>query len=843
MQGQPLTEGGALPGRRTHQVTDWSVTVVPASTIDSVPAALESGPALAAQVPGCVHTDLQRHGLIGDIAVDATEQDLAWVHEHGWRYTTRIDADLSRGRRATLEFGGLDTIATVTVNGVRRLSAVDMHRRFELDVTEDLRTGPAEVEVEFAPVTGRIADAERADPLPHPDMYPFAYNQIRKMACSFGWDWGPVTITAGIWRPVLLHSWTGGRLADVRVVASPADGDHDSLLTATVTVEEALAHAAAELVVRASGPDGPVGDSRTPITDGTATLDLPVPGARLWWPTGYGEQPLYDVVLELRDAEGALLDTTTRRVGFRTVEVRETPDEAGSGSGFTLTVNGLPVWVRGLNWIPDDPFPQRLSAERLRTRVQQAVDAGTNLLRVWGGGIFESEDFYDAADELGVLVWQDFLFACAAYPEDDATIEQVTAEIRDNVARLRHRASLVLWSGGNECLWGFEDWDWKRHLDGRPWGARYYYEIIPGLLEELDGTRPYIPGSPFSHGSAHPNSEDSGVSHIWDVWNEIDYVHYEDKRPRFVSEFGYQAPASWPTLLTAVGAEDLEAADPRLDENQKAESGHAKLNAGLLRHFSRLPSDGRTWYYATQLLQARAVSVGVGHLRSLHDRCSGAIWWQHNDCWPSISWALVDVCGRRKLGWYALRSVFVARFAVFGGGRDDARLTLVNDTAAPWRATVELRTAAADGSTRTGTTARVEVPAHAHVVMPVAGVLGRPGLDVDLLVADVDGVRSTRWLSGDLELKLPEGDPTVAVSPDGADAVLVTATAGTLLRDLCLLAEVVAPDAQVDRQLLTLLPGETATFRVTGPGVTGVTASAWANLLWHDARVRASVGA
>jgi beta-mannosidase len=707
-----------------------------------------------------------------------------------------------------------------------------MHRRFEIDVKAELAAVDVEIAVDFAPALLRAEAAEAANPLPRPDIYELPYNQIRKMACSFGWDWGPTTVTAGRWKPVVLHTWSTARLVDLRVVAVPATATAVSRVEVRAEVEGP----AATLAVSVEG--GPAG--RAEFSGGIAAVAVDVPDARLWWPIGHGEQPLYGVTVQVLDADGGVLDSGTRRVGFRTVEAVQTPDE--DGSSFALTVNGRRMWVRGLNWIPDDVFPDRITRERLHTRIVQAIAAGTNLLRVWGGGIFESEDFYDVCDELGVLVWQDFLFACAAYPEDAATVEQVRAEVRDNVLRLAHRASLAVWCGCNENLWGYEDWDWKPALNGRPWGATYYYEILPKLLTELDGTRPYVPGSPFSPEGRHPNSEDVGTMHVWDVWNDLDYTHYEDKRPRFAAEFGYQAPASWPTLVTAIGGEPA-AEDPRLDVHQKAGDGAEKLRVGLLRHFTAVPGDGKAWYFGTQLLQARAVKIGVGHFRSLHDRCSGTIWWQHNDCWPAVSWSIVDVAGRHKLAWYAMRDTYAPRLAVLGGGREDARLTLVNDTDRAWPASVRLQACTADGETVASGTARAEVGAGSHVELSVPQLLGPLPAEAVLLVADhnSDGnsARATRWLVPDLDLRLPQGELSVSVSPDGPDAVLVDVTAVTLARDVSLLAELVAPDAAVDRQLLTLLPGERASFRVSGPGVEDVPELGWADLLWHDQRVRA----
>jgi beta-mannosidase len=379
-------------------------------------------------------------------------------------------------------------------------------------------------------------------------------------------------------------------------------------------------------------------------------------------------------------------------------------------------------------------------------------------------------------------------------------------------------------------------------LGERPWGLRYYAEILPELLAELDGTRPYVPGSPFSpdgpDGPIHPNHPGHGLSHIWDVWNRRDYADYESWRPRFVSEFGYQAPACWPTLVTAVGG-PLDPADPALEHHQRARDGAAKLQAGLERHLPHPPASGPAWYFATQLLQARALTTGVTHLRSLHDLCSGAIWWQLNDLWPAVSWSVVDVRGRRKLAWHALQRAFDSRLVTIAGGGMGPRVVLVNDTGTTWteRLVVRLVDVGAPDATPAAALERdVEVPAHDSVEIAVDAAR-RPGALV--AVADVGARRATRWLVPDLELELGPQLAEPAVTWPESTLAEVTVTAATLLRDLCLLAELAAPDAVVAGQLVTLLPGESAVVRVRFPDDGQVPSDAeLTELLWSDNRLR-----
>jgi beta-mannosidase len=710
MQTQGAAGGDGVPELCSRPVTDWTLTLL--DSPDPTGTAATVGDPLAVQVPSSVHGALIGAGRLRDIAVDADEEEGAWISRSRWRYATTIARPATPPRHAVLEFTGIDTISTISVNGRPRLHTWNMFRSHQLDLTADLAAGPVEVWVDIRPALTIAEETAAADPLPFAGNRPF--NQVRKMACAFGWDWGPTTATAGLWRPVLLHTWSTGRFRDLRMAASLASGLAGGPALEVSATVDGTAH---KLAVRVT----PAGDPRpetclasgwASVTEGRVELPLAVPAARTWWPRGLGEQPLYDVVAELLDAEGGVLDRVRRRVGFRDVALVQIPDPEGISC--EIHVNGRRVWVRGLDWIPDDCFPERVDAARVRGRIRQAVDAGANLLRVWGGGLLESEEFYDACDELGVLVWQDFLFACAAYPEDPTTVDSVRAEVTDHVRRLRHRASLVLWCGGNETLWGYEDWGWKEQLDGRPWGELYYRRLLPELVAALDGTRPYVPGSPFSPDQRATNASTAGAMHVWDVWNGRDYPDYELRRPRFVSEFGWQAPPSWPTLARAVGLSDiadLDPTDPRVQVRQKAEDGMAKLAFGLEQHLPEPPTRGPAYYFATQLTQARAASTGIRHFRGLHELCSGTVWWQLNDCWPTLSWSIVDVAGRRKLAWYAVRDSYAPRLAVLTGDRRLPGLVLVNDTDQEWPAEVTLRAVDVDGRELAAAELTAAVPA------------------------------------------------------------------------------------------------------------------------------------
>ena len=440
---------------------------------------------IPATVPGCVHTDLLDAGLIPDPFLDDNESLLAWIGLVDWTYRTSFDWTPEGADRVDLAFASLDTVARVTLNGTVLGETANQHRSYRFDVTGVLVDGGNELEVAFrSPV--KYANAQSVALGARERPYPLPYDAIRKSACNFGWDWGIATYTSGIVGPVRLESWSLARLAQVRVTARTT-GEGSGAIDVIADLER-TGDAALALRVTAGGRTATV---ETRGAEASVTLDLD--DVELWWPVGYGEQPLTDVLVELVEGD-EVLDSASRRVGFRTVRWDTEPDAAGTP--FTLIVNDQPVFVKGANWIPDDALPVRITRDRLRRRFEQALDANLNLIRVWGGGLYESDDFYELCDELGLLVWQDFLFACAAYAEEEPLRSEIESEARENVVRLSHHASLVLLTGNNENLWGYEDWGWKERLDGKTWGAYYYYDLFPGSSASSQRTCRTHPGAP-----------------------------------------------------------------------------------------------------------------------------------------------------------------------------------------------------------------------------------------------------------------------------------------------------------------------------------------------------------
>lgn len=784
---------------------NWTLTRLAApSTAPDLPSDIP------ATVPGTVHTDLLAARLITDPYLDVNEIALDWIGRSAWRYALDFDWQRDGHDRHGLYFEGLDTVADIRLNGRWIGKARNMHRSRRFDIGSDLRPGTNRLEVDFLPVEAYGAEVRAAlgSAAEIPANYPGAWPLVRKMACNFGWDWGPTLVTAGIWKAVTLESWSSARLREVRPQVTLQGSGGSVIADVVIDLEDARHPVSLTLSIAGVSAQATLEPGAL-----TAQLHLQVDDPKIWWPHGIGDQPLYDLEIVLADAHGGVLDRWTRKTGFRSVRLDTGEDE--HGSAFTLVVNDVPVFVRGANWIPDDCFLPRVSRRRYEQRIAQARDAHINLLRVWGGGIYETQDFYETCDALGILVWQDYLFACAAYPEDEPVRGEVEAEARENVARLMPHPSLVLWNGNNENIWGYFDWGWKEVLGNRPWGAGYYLDLLPKIVAEVDPTRPYWPGSPYS-GSMDlaPNRPDHGCMHIWDVWNEVGYETYRNYVPRFCSEFGWQAPPTLATLREAVRDVAPAAASPGILHHQKATLGNDKLLRGLTGWFPE-PQTFEDWHFVTQLNQARAIRLGIEHMRSHRPVTMGAIVWQLNDCWPVTSWAAIDGAGRRKPLWYALRDAYRPHLLTIQPRGERLVAVAVNDTTLFWR--VPFIIERFDVSGRVLAQHRVwrvlcdrfektEIDLPCEITTP-----GDPSRE--FLRARMGDAEALWFFAKDMDFAYPW--PAFDLQVEASNATVgVNITARSLLRDLTILADLLHPEAEVDRQLVTLLPGEAAHFEI-----------------------------
>ncbi len=499
---------------------------------------------IPARVPGCVHTDLLAAGKIDDPFYRDNEDALHWIGEADWAYTRtfKVPEEILAHDRVMLRCHGLDTPATVVINGQTVGEADNMFRTWEFDVEDALVAGDNTIEVRFASTIPYIQErqAQRALPGWGGPKEVAGRAWVRKEPCNFGWDWGPVVVTCGIWRDIEIVAFSDARLAEVSVRQEHEDGS--AALTVGVGVE-AVADSALSVAVSVSLDGEVVAEAQAPVADGAAQAELAVETPRLWWPSGMGDQPLYEVAVSLMHASGEVLDSAAKRVGLRTLRLDRHPDEWGES--FQFVANGVPFFAKGANWIPADAFVTRMTVDDYRHLIQSAADANMNMLRVWGGGIYEQDMFYDLCDEMGICIWQDFMFACSTYPSfDDAFLANVQGEAEDNVRRLRHHPCIALWCGNNELEQGLVGDEWSAgQMSWEDYG-KLFDTLIPDVVSELDPDRDYWPCSPHTPSDDRRdfNNPSCGDAHLWDVWHgRKPFEWYRTCTHRFNSEFGFQS--------------------------------------------------------------------------------------------------------------------------------------------------------------------------------------------------------------------------------------------------------------------------------------------------------------
>ena len=602
---------------------------------------------MPATVPGSVYADLMDNGRMEDPFWRDNEMKAFPLMEKDYCYRRHftLAAEELACDRLLLICEGLDTLATVRLNGCTVLGADNMHRRWEVDALPFLREGENLIEVDFAsPVNFMRREYARSRVDGSTDCvrgFPF----LRKAHCMSGWDWGPRLPDAGIWRDIYLQPVRSGRLISVRVHQEHAQGK--------VTLgffPEAEGCGDAKLSVRytVTAPDGTV-----LTTEGDSlVIDHP----QLWWPNGYGAQPLYTVLAELV-CEGETVDTWQRRIGLRTMTMRREKDQWGES--FETCVNGVSIFAMGADYIPEDNILRRVTPERTRRLLADAADAHHNAIRVWGGGYYPDDWFFDACDELGLVVWQDFMFACAMYELTPAFEANIRAEAEDNVRRLRHHASLGLWSGNNEMEIGVvENWYDQTPRQVTDYVKMYEY-ILPQVLFSTDPDACYWPASPSSGGSFdNPNDPNRGDVHYWQVWHgNKPFTDYRSHFFRYASEFGFQSFPCRKTIESFTLPEDRNIFSYVMEKHQRNGSANGKIMTYLAQTFL-YPGTFDNLLYASQLMQMEAIRYGVEHWRRNRGRCMGAIYWQLNDCWPVTSWASIDYFGRWKALHYASKRFF-----------------------------------------------------------------------------------------------------------------------------------------------------------------------------------------
>ncbi len=633
---------------------------------------------LAARVPGGTFTDLMAANKIPDPFDRENEKQVQWVADRDWEYRREFEVgdDLLKEDRVELFCAGLDTLAEVTLNGQPVGKSDNMFRSYAWDVTAILKPGKNTLAIVFRSPVAYINKRQQERKLP--TMMNGGMAHLRKVQSHFGWDWGPRLPISGIWREIALRGYSTARLGDVRLTQRHADG---RVWMEVAAQAESWRGDELTLQLRLNGPDGSVQEAQAPVVTGHAHLSLEVAAPQLWWPNGQGQQPLYRAEVSL-EAGGRRLDERSFQVGLRRLELRQEPD--AWGKTFTFVVNGVPLFGKGADWIPSDSFPARLTPERYERWIRDCAAANMNMLRIWGGGYYEDETFYDLCDRYGILIWQDFMYACAAYPFDDpAFLENARLEAEENIRRLRHRACLALWCGNNEIemMWGM----FKRNAALTAACDRFFYQLLPEWVAALDPDRPYWPSSPSSGKFLHQTNSDAfGDTHLWQVWHGLKpFTFYRKRMTRFASEFGMEAFPSLETIAGFCSPEDFRLESSVMAHHQRSWGGNDKMLYYLAERY-RFPRDFSDLVYLTQVQQAEAIRIGVEHWRRNWPRCNGALYWQYNDCWPVTSWASVDYNGDWKALHYAAKRFYapVALSLLDEGSRVGVYVS--NDTPQAW---------------------------------------------------------------------------------------------------------------------------------------------------------------
>ncbi len=633
---------------------------------------------LTGNVPGTVQTDLIENNVIPDPFANLNEEKVKWVPQQEWWYRKQIDLspELLDRQAVELIFDGLDTFASVWMNGEKVGEANNMFTSWHFSIKSAIRTDRNVIAVCFKPIYKVASELESKYGEKYGSLHVENFSgrpYVRKAQYSFGWDWGPTLPTAGIWRTAKIIAFDKAKL------------DYLSILPLEVSAEKAKIKALVDVhgpspysvkgkfIVEGFGQRIEKEVSKS-IASGQSCLeaDFEIANPHLWWPRGYGEPNLYNVSIELF-CDDVLCEKAMVKSGIRSVKLLQKPDD--EGESFIFLINGLPVFCKGACWIPADSFLPRVTTDRYQKLLVLSAEANFNMLRVWGGGVYEDDFFYNLCDNLGIMVWQDFMYACCAYPEDEWFLKEAEREADEVVRRLRGHACIVVWCGNNEIQWQYKTvWNDMPKL----FGLSIWEKILPNVIAKLDGSRPYRSSTPYSDGEI--NSEHEGNRHNWVVWSkQVDYPAYLDDNGRFLSEFGWQASPTFELLKQYLGSADLNLESPALEAHEKQVNGLKILSTLLALHYP-IPQNLQQFTLYSQLNQADALKTAVIHWRSRMFRTSGCLIWQLNDCWPVISWSLIDYGLNPKPAYYVVKRAFQPIIASLIVKDDKVYCYIVNET-------------------------------------------------------------------------------------------------------------------------------------------------------------------
>jgi beta-mannosidase len=742
-----------------HAISQWRLKDFdlgagePARAFD---AAIDADGWIDITAPGDVYLALHAAGRLPDPIGDRTEDACAWVRDREWWLRADFDApSLVSGQRLMLTFEGLDTLATVWLNDEVVGRSDNMFRALAIDVTAKVRPGRNALAVRFTPTsTVEIDESLPSWSLGGDTLKLTKRNFLRKAQFGWGWDWGPSLPTVGVWKPVTLAVEQAAAIRTVKFTTEEITPARNRARVSVAIEADAFAGAPLSVEITLTAPDGAVAaDDKVALNHGKGEVEFDLHNPELWWTPELGAASLYGLTVTLK-ADGEVVDRDSRRIGIRTIALDTSPDpDEAPASFFRFVLNGVSIFARGACWIPASSFVAEVDEAHYRRLLKPAARANMNMLRIWGGGVYEHEAFYALCDQLGLLIWQDFMFACAPYPESDPNfVASVDAEVRFQIERLRNHPCMALWCGNNENQMIHAFANAVAHRDDPLPGDLYYSKLMPQAVTELDPTTPYWPGSPF--GGPTANSMLAGDVHDWTVWHGIPpmpvdkpvgkfeitpqsvaYTRYAEDMARFIGEYGIQASPVMETLNRALPQDQRTIASPGLIHRLKDRPKN-KVDAMLIP-VTGLPTTLDEYVDFTQIMQAEGLKFGVEHFRRRTPHCSGSLIWQYNDCWPAISWSLVDYNGFGKASYFYVARAYAPVMASFKAVDDGGlELWIVNDGMAPVSGVLDIALHAFDGGKEWSQAVDYHVPATTSVRVWSGEVAGSAGQVIRVTAPD-----------------------------------------------------------------------------------------------------------
>ncbi|MEO8147623.1 MAG: glycoside hydrolase family 2 protein [Bacteroidia bacterium] len=785
-----------------------------------------------ATVPGCVHTDLVSNGVIEDVFNGSNEKNVQWIETKDWEYrsTFNIDEKLMAKENIDLVMEGLDTYADVFINETKVLEADNMFTGYTIPVKQFITNGQNTIRIYFHSAVNYVMPLFQASDVKYPADNDGAENKTspytRKAAYQFGWDIAPRMVGCGIWRSLKLEAWNGVKITDVY------------LRPIKITSKRAKYEAEVSLEATYSGPlqfiirdyeDGELTAKKLIVNADNRKMKIKIPvsikNPELWWPNGSGTQTLYDLDFEV--VAGNDLYKTTKQIGVRTIEVINKADK--DGKSFFVKVNELPTYMKGANYVPMDIFPSRVTPEQYSKLFADLKKSNFNMLRVWGGGIYESDEFYRLADENGILIWQDFMFSGTMYPVDSAFTERVRSEARYNIVRLHNHPSLALWCGNNEIQVAWDNWGWQKTYNITAAQATKMYdgykkifnEILPSEVEKSDSGMFYFASSPQSNWGNAAGLK-SGDNHYWGVWHGEEPVEsYQTNVPRFASEFGLPSLPEMNSIARFTTADDRNINSELMHNRMKSYKGLGLLEKYVDANYNAA-NDFEDFVYKTNVLQADAVTSAIEAQRISKPFCMGSLYWQLTDCWPGITWSSIDYYGKWKALQYRVKDAFEAVMITPQMEKNKVKLWIVDDKNIGFNATLDLRLINFTGKVLWNKDYKLKIKANESYALTIDSLFeelnedGRKNVALECILFDSKGVISQRNLffekTKQLDLPAVEFEKDVCQYGKG---YMLTLQSKTVAKNVCL--TVVNGDADFSDNYFDMMPGEVRQVEITSP--------------------------